>query len=125
MDSWAKSTRDSPWAGVIPNNAYMAVLSETVKQLIVRGARITVAANPERPSQIVGWACIEPGRDGERVVHAIYTKRPFRRMKVASQLLASAGLQPDDPFPYTYRTLMSRVFPNAKYFPAIARRQKI
>lgn len=124
-DSWMKSTRDEPWSGVIPNNMAMAVLVETIRQLVTRGAVIHVACNPERENQVIGWLCSEPGRNGERVVHHMYTKRTFRRMGVAKQLLAHVGLRPDDPFPFTYRTRMSRAFPNAKHLPAIARRQKI
>ncbi len=125
LDSWIKSVRDSPWAGNVPNNMAMAVLQESLKQLMLRGAKVLVAANPDRPQQIVGWICAEPGRESEKVVHAVYTKRPFRRLGIAKQLLASVGLSPTDPFPYTYRTLMSRVFPNAKYLPGIQRRHKI
>jgi hypothetical protein len=125
LDSWLKSTRDEPWAGNIPNNMAMAVLQEAVRQLLLRGATILVAANPERPAQIVGWLCSEPGREAERIVHAIYCKRPFRRTKVASQLLEAVGLSPTDKFPFTYRTIMSRVFPNARYIPGIQRRHKV
>lgn len=125
LDSWLKSTRDECWSGNVPNNMAMAVLQESVRQLITRGATILIAANPERPTQIVGWICSEAGRESEKVVHAIYCKRPFRRTKVASQLLAAVGLRPDDPFPYTYRSIMSRVFPNAKHIPGIQRRQRI
>lgn len=125
LDSWLKSTRDEKWAGNVPNNMAMAVLQEAVRQLVLRGARILVAANPERSNQIVGWICAEAGREGEKIVHAIYTKRPFRRLGIAKALLDSVGLRPDDPFPYTYRTLMSRAFPNAKHIPGIQRRQKV
>lgn len=125
LDSWLKSTRDSPWSGNVPNNLAMSVLTESVRQLVTRGAIILVAANPERPDQIVGWLCSEAGRESERIVHALYTKRFARRLGVAKALLAAVGLRPDDHFPYTYRTIMSRVFPNAKFVPGIQRRQKI
>lgn len=125
LDSWAKSTRDEPWAGCIPNNMYMAVLQESVRQLVARGMHILIACNPERESQIVGWLAVEKGRDAERVVHMLYCKRAFRRMGIARLLLAQVGLKPDDPFVYTYRTRMSRVFPNAKHLPAVARRHKV
>lgn len=125
MDSWQKATRDEPWSGNVPNNMVAAVLQEALKQLLMRGARVLIACNPERSDQIVGWVCAEAGREAEKVVHAIYTKRPFRRMGVARQLLAAVGLRPDDPFPYTYRTRMSRAFPNAKHIPGIQRRHKI
>jgi GNAT superfamily N-acetyltransferase len=125
MDSWLRSTRDEPWSGNVCNNMAMAVLHESVKQLMLRGAKIVVAVNPERDNQVIGWLCYEFGRPPEKVVHAIYCKRPFRRMGVARQLLAYVDLRPDDPFPYTYRTRMSRCFPNAKHLPAIQRRHKI
>lgn len=125
LDSWHKSTRDEQWAGNVPNHMFMAVLKESVRQLVVRGAKITVCANPGRPGQIVGWLCSENGRNGEQVVHALYCKRPFRRMGVARVLLGSVGLRPDDPFPFTYKTRMSRAFPNSKHLPAIQRREKI
>lgn len=125
LDSWLKSTRDEPWAGNVPNNLASAVLQESLKQLLARGAKVLVAANPERDNQVVGWICAEPGREAEKVVHMIYVKKPFRRNGIARELLRAVGLQPTDPFPFTYRTRMSRVFPNAKYLPAIQRRHKI
>lgn len=125
LDSWQKATRDEPWSGNVPNNMVAAVLQEALKQLLVRGARVQVACNPERHDQIIGWLCSEVGRNNEAIVHAIYTKRTFRRMGVARQLLATVGLQPTDPFPFTYKTRMSRAFVNAKHIPGIQRRHKI
>jgi L-amino acid N-acyltransferase YncA len=125
LDSWLKSTRDEPWAGVVCNNMAMAVLQETVRQLMLRGMKVSVAVNPERDEQIVGWLASEPGRPPEVIVHAIYVKQPFRRMGTAKQLLATVGLSPSDPFPYTYRSRLSRAFPNAKHLPGIARRHKV
>lgn len=125
LDSWLKSTRDEPASGNVPNNMAAAVLQEAVRQLLVRGAKILIAHNPDRDSQIVGWICAEAGREGEKIVHMIYSKKPFRRLGIAKQLLAAVGLTPTDRFPYTYRTRMSRVFPNARHMPAIQRRHRI
>lgn len=125
LDSWSKSTKEEVYAGNIPNHMVMAVLSVAVTQLMERGAKILVAHNPERESQIVGWLCAEQGRGTEIVMHAIYCKRPFRRMGIAKQLLARVGLLYTDPFPYTYRSRLSRVFPNARYMPSLQRRKSL
>ncbi len=133
-DTWLSSYRTSPYAGVVPNNLYDNVYSETIDQLILRGMRFVVVANPANPALMLGWLAYEvdcatsqdltrssPRRD-QYVVHFIFVKPTYRRLGVASQALASVGISGASFF-YTFKTSSSKYLKGGIYRPEIARRK--
>jgi GNAT superfamily N-acetyltransferase len=126
LDSWAKSFRASPWAGVIPNHLYYDVFHESVEQLLARGTKIQIACAKHDPSRILGWVATEKVRDGQ-AVHFIYVKDPFRRRGLASHLLEqTVGTQDrEGRYFYTYRTRDSGYLfgTDWTFAPEIARRK--
>src|SRR5574342_995836 len=123
LSTWLSSYRDSPWAGVIPNNLYEATYTQTIQQLCARGAVLTVVHSPMDPNHLVGWACTEVTRKGEPVVHFVFVKPDLRQNGIATAALASVGINHRDHFAYTFRTRDAIYFDGGMYAPMIARRK--
>lgn len=124
-DYWLKSFRDSPWAGNIPNNQYAAVMSDGIRQLLARGAKLHLAVNTDNSDQFLGFICHEQTARGDRVLHYVCVKDILRGNGIAKALLAQAGIDPKKRFYYTYRTkLFAKAFPMGSHEPSIQRRLK-
>lgn len=127
LDSWLKSFRTSPWAGVIPNNLYHEVTQAAVNDLIVRGARIIVAGVRGKPDRILGWVCVEALKGDAAVCHYLYVKDPYRRRGLGTHVLetglALLNVPQDCKKFHTFRTRLSAHFPEWRHEPAIARRK--
>lgn len=123
LDSWIKSYRTSPWAGVVPNHKFFDVTHEVIEELLTRGAVLSVACATHDPTRILGWACTEHVTGGV-ACHYVYVKDPFRRMGLATELLKRNVPQttPDRKF-YTFRTRASSYFRDWVHAPEIARRK--
>jgi hypothetical protein len=120
LDSWLRSFRSSPWAGVVRNDDYHETYRRTVEGLLARGARIRVLAEEADPARIVAW-CASEQADGAPVVHYLLT-RPggrWRRRGAARHLLAELG----GPGYYTFRTPDAAHFPGWRHRPELARRK--
>jgi GNAT superfamily N-acetyltransferase len=87
LDSWSKSFRVSPWAGVVLNCDWHATHSAVVRELLERGARVSVICARHNPRQILAWACWEVLPAGDFVLHYLYVKDPWRRTGLATALL--------------------------------------
>jgi hypothetical protein len=124
LDSWLNAYRTSPWAGTVPNNKYFEVYGEAVRELISRGSIVRVACNPDKPDQILGWLCYEVSARGDKCVHFVYVKDLFRKLGICRALFKTASIDPKSRFYYTHRTKLARLFENAVYEPAIARRRQ-
>lgn len=126
LDSWIKSFRESPWAGVVPNNQFYAVTREAIEGLLARGAKLTIACSRADEDQILGWTCLEPVRDGT-ACHFTYVKDPYRKRGLATELLTHGTHSPQegDRRFYTFRTRCSSYFSRTGWVhePAIARRK--
>jgi hypothetical protein len=123
LSTWLSSYRDSPWAGVIPNNKYQDVYGEAVSQLISRGSTLTVVHSPMDENHLLGWACTEKTRKSEPVVHFVFVKPDLRRNGIATAALAKAGVDHRQHFAYTFRTRDAAYFDGGMYAPMIARRK--
>ncbi len=117
LDSWLKSFRKSRKAGVVPNNLYTPVYTETIRQLLSRCAQVLTAVD-----QILGWLCHERTSDGQPVVHYAFVKSRYRRRGILRSLLTAAGIDPAQRFYYTFGTPASRIYPEGRHCPEIARR---
>jgi GNAT superfamily N-acetyltransferase len=122
FDSWARSFRRSPWAGVIPNHLYDAVSREAAKGIVDRPtARVTIAVAPGDTRRIMGCSIAEPARN---LLHWLYVKESFRHMGIGRALLAEtvrdfgAGSHV-----YTFRTRSSERFLGRQWHwdPVLAR----
>lgn len=102
LDSWSSSYRKSSFAGTVPNNLWQEVARATATQLMSRpNCRTVVALVPsiviggkldvERArGRVMGYSIAEPG-----ILHWIYTKKDYRRLGVATQMLSEQLLQWD------------------------------
>lgn len=117
LDSWCRSFRDSPYAGVIRNDDFHRVQRSTIAGLLGRGARVLVAAEPTT-GRILGWLAHE----GTELLHYAYVKRPFRRLGVARRLLEAAGLSRGR---YTHRTHCDWLGDRWTWDPVPARIEKL
>jgi hypothetical protein len=124
LESWTALYRRSPWAGAIANNLFDAVLSETYRQLLARGAQMYLAVNPANPDQWLGYQLVERTSDGVPVVHAAFTKSTYRRAGVQASLFAASGIDRTGRLFYTMRCgPESKFYPAGRYTPEVARRK--
>lgn len=101
MDSWQRSCSRSPYAGNVPNSAWVETSRKMVTHLLARGARIVVAHSPDDTDHILGWACGEQD-DRKTVLHYTYVKAQYRRDGIALELLGE--LLPPEPTAHMFYT---------------------
>ena len=120
MDSWLKSYRTSPWAGVVPNNRYFEVYGEAITGLLARGAKVHIACAGHDRTKILGWLCSEDVHGGQ-VIHYVYVKDPYRRKGLGHSLMELYA--PNARF-YTFRTRPGQYLTEGLSFaPEIGRRE--
>ena len=127
LDSWARSFRNSDYAGTVPNHLWYPTVRETVASLISRGAKLEAVVVGGR---VWAWLCYEHKPSGDAtdvVLHYGYTKDPFRRQGLMRQLVARALDSCAGSVFYTHRTRHSRymVPKSAIFAPEIARRKAL
>ncbi len=127
MDSWLNSWRTSPWAGIIPNNTYYPLTRRVIEQLIMRGAKLTVACKEDKPDVILGWACTEQTneQDPHAVIHYIYVKDAYVKLRSIGRGFVSrcAGKKPGL---YTFRSRQTEDLcreAGFRHAPEVARRK--
>jgi predicted GNAT superfamily acetyltransferase len=129
LDSWAKSWRQSDYAGTVPNHLFFATNKEMIGGLIARGAKLVAAAIRNR---VAGWVCYEHKGDDTAVVHMVYVKDPYRRNELGREVglgteLVDIAIAGRPKVFYTHKTRHSRyVLPkHAVWCPEIARRKAL
>lgn len=117
--------RKSPYAGLVCNHLYSAVMGETFRQLFERGAVAHVAINPNYPDQWLGLLVSERTSDGVPVVHTLFVKSLYRDNRdVTDSLFEAAGFNRGDRLFFTLRVgNETRQFPQGRHQPEIARRK--
>lgn len=124
FDSWLRSWRTSPWAGVIPNNVYYPLTRSVIEQLVGRGATFKVACLANDNDKILGWVCYEVP-DQTTVIHYIYIKDAYIPFDIGQLLLdATPGSKPGF-FTFRYRQVsdICTYDKGWKHAPEIARRK--
>jgi len=122
FDSWLRSWRKSPWAGVIPNNVYYPLTRGVIEQLVGRGAEFIIACSPKNPDAILGWLCYElAGPDA--VVHYAYVKDPFLPFGIGKQLVDRIPGNKPGFYTFRYRQVLDACGKGWKHAPEIARRK--
>lgn len=83
--SWLKSNRDSGFAKDVGTDRYFNNHKQLVADIVNRAGAI-VACNPDDPTTIYGWICVERLPAEVLVVHYVYVKYTFRQLGVARRL---------------------------------------
>lgn len=121
FDSWLRSWRKSPWAGVIPNNVYYPLTRSNIEQLVGRGAQFTVACLSSAPERILGWVCYEQVGP-KAVVHYLYVKDPYLSLGIGEQLVERVPGEQPGLYTYRYRQVVDAC-PGWWHTPEVARRK--
>lgn len=82
IDAWARSFRNSKYAGCIANDEYPVAARNTIRRLIDRST-VRVVRNSGR---VLGFAVQE-----DTTLHYVYTKRWYRGTGVARSLVEACG----------------------------------
>jgi 4'-phosphopantetheinyl transferase EntD len=64
---------------------------QVVDALLTERVLVAVQPSPLRPEEVVGWICYTPTAS-TAVVHYVYVRERCRREKIATDLLAAAGV---------------------------------
>lgn len=100
-NSWLKSYKNSDFARSIPARTYYAMHHLVIERILSRpSTQVLVACDPTAPDVLYGYVVMESVGDLS-VVHYCYVKQAFRRLGIASALLASA---PTPDASYSHRT---------------------
>lgn len=104
FDSWARSFRNSPWAGCVRNCDYHDVFRAAMSEIVDGGARVVVLVNPTEDGtrRVIGYSVSDPAR---KVIHWIYVKRDWRGLGFGRAIRRQ--IVPDNErsgWVYTYRT---------------------
>ena len=130
ISSWLDSFRDSHTAGMISMASYFEIMWPQVEALVDRpGSRTIVACNAGDARQLHGFITFDTATGSDPpIVHYVYVKSPFRRWGIARGLFAAAGIDPERPLDYTYKTAivvrLARKIPLARWQPMLARFEK-
>jgi hypothetical protein len=87
FNSWLESYRVGDEPRKMGNDLYFRNHHRLVTELASRaGVQVLVACATDDIDQVFGWACAEPA---SRVVHYVFSKKPFRESGIAAQLIAT------------------------------------
>lgn len=109
LSSWLRSYRNSQFAKKIQPEIYYANHARVVEHMI-QTCTILVACDPTAPYVTYGYICYQP-----ELIHYIYVKYPFRKLKIATILLESSLLKP--PYIITHLTKAINLDINVVYNP--------
>lgn len=107
VESWLSSYRTAHAAGLIAMDDWHAVMLPQIERVLARPDCAThVAYHPGEDlpgADLYGWIAAEP-TDAGPLVHYCYVKVAYRRMGIASGLLAAAGVDRAQPWSYSCKT---------------------
>lgn len=94
FNAWLLAHRKhGDWPPRLSSQRYFAEHKATIAALIAR-ARMLVACNEARPSQVLGFVCWEDALDPDGIptptLHWLFVKQPFRRRGIGRALLDRA-----------------------------------
>lgn len=100
---WKRSHAEAPQNEALPSPKFYALVSRQFDALMQRPTvAVLVARDPDRPSTLFGFVCVEQiGRT--LALHYAYTRKSHKRMGVCSELLRHAlqGASDADELVYT------------------------
>lgn len=99
FSDWLRSYRNAPGMSAIPNEVYFYWHHRILESLWADPTCVfVVACSPDDPNKIYGWLCGQRAESlaGDQViVHYVYVAKLYRRMGLASRLLATFDTRPD------------------------------
>jgi|SRR5580704_1716398 hypothetical protein len=135
-DAWAKSYRESDYAGIIQNDSWFSIMLPQFARIVEHpDVHVTMAYDPSSPreSDLFGWICTETcQQDGYPVplVYYVFVKSAYRKRGIARALFGVAGIDPQRPFVYACKTYVvdkmtevdaHRLIPYARFCPMMGR----
>lgn len=85
--TWLRSYRhSSAFAKKITDRVFYLAHHAAIERILARGATVLVCTPADSPEVILGYAVTEG-----TTLHFVYVKKPFRRLGIASGLLAGEG----------------------------------
>lgn len=118
-DNWLNDWRQSKYAGVVRNCDYYDATRSVIEDLLGRGARITVAENPD--GDFLGFVCFEV-KQGRAVIHYRFVKEQYLGHGLEDSLVHSIDALPGWFTFYDYGLAADK---NWKHAPEIARRKSL
>lgn len=121
FNSWLKSYRSSNYAASIDNTIYYSEHHKVIER-IFRYYDVLIACDLNDDNHIYGFACAGH-TENIFTIHYVYVKHTFRRMKIATKLLAAFNHDSSVASLYTHQTkTASALAPlfNMIYHPYIA-----
>lgn len=107
FNSWLKSYRDASAVQGVPNNIYFPKHHDVIERVLAgQGLQVLVVCNKEHPEQIYAYL-VASLENAELTIHWLYTKHPFRRLGMATQLYKTLiAMVPKSaaPVQYSHRT---------------------
>lgn len=86
FNSWLKSFRsNSEWARAMPPAIYFDNHKRVVDRLL-KECGVLVAANPEDPEQIFGYAVYQATAGNVTILHWLYVKHTYRRLGIGGEI---------------------------------------
>lgn len=102
FSSWLHSFRDSPFGRHVSSTDYFKGQHAIIESLLAREAtRVFIVHSLEDVEQILAYAVWEHTEDGP-ILHYLYSKLPFRGLKIASTLYALIQAQCPGTVRYTH-----------------------
>ena len=93
---WLMSYHSSPEVRRIPNPVFYHWHHKLLESLMVDPTVVwLVAVALDNPNHIAGWLCAQEFAGGTFLVHYVYVARVYRRLGLASRLLATLGAPKD------------------------------
>lgn len=124
--AWLSSFYDAHASGPLDEDLYKTAYRAAIRRLIAKPTvTIHVAFVVERPDQIIGFVCADSSWHNLRVVHFLCVKLLYRRQGLGRALMKAAGINPSEPFHFTYKTAVtSRLLKSWKgrFDPLLVRR---
>ena len=103
LNSWLTSySKLSHFAKGIPSR-YFFHHHHTLLAAILSHAECLVAVDQEDPNLYYGWIVFDPKTD-PACVHYCYVKKNFRKLGIGTELLASTGIDTNEPWAVTHQT---------------------
>ncbi len=107
LDAWVSSFRTSHTAGMLSPSRYRLAQWAQCEEIIAMPNTRTIVAyetdDDDHIADLYGFICVDLA-GSPPIAWYVYTKEAFRRMGIARKLFAAAGINPDLPFVYGYKT---------------------
>lgn len=87
--TWLRAYKHaSSFARHIERPTFFKYHQAVIRRILDRGAAVTICTPGDDRDVILGYSITEPG-----ILHFVYVKKPFRRLGIASSLIAEVGPQ--------------------------------